>query len=77
VDPGASQRKVRELAPEEAVAANPSWQAHTRAAEDVEDASLADLEWAHVAIFGTPTRHGNVAAQRSTTPTGRQQARPS
>jgi NAD(P)H dehydrogenase (quinone) len=56
-------RKVRELAPEEAVAANAGWQAHAVQAQDVVEADMADLEWADVVIFGTPTRFGNVAAQ--------------
>jgi NAD(P)H dehydrogenase (quinone) len=56
-------RKVRELAPDEAVAANEGWQAHALQTQDVEEASLADLEWADVVIFGTPTRFGNIAAQ--------------
>jgi NAD(P)H dehydrogenase (quinone) len=56
-------RKVRELAPDEAVAANAGWQAHALESQDIEEASLADLEWADAVIFGTPTRYGNVAAQ--------------
>ena len=56
-------RKVRELAPEEAVAANAGWQAHALQAQDVVEADVSDLEWADVVIFGTPTRFGNVAAQ--------------
>ena len=56
-------RKVRELAPDEAVAANAGWQAHALEAQDVDEATLADLEWADAIIFGTPTRYGNVAAQ--------------
>ena len=56
-------RKVRELAPEEAVASNEGWQSHTLETQDIEEASLADLEWADVVLFGTPTRFGNVAAQ--------------
>ncbi len=56
-------RKVRELAPEEAVASNEGWQSHTLETQDIEEASLADLEWADAVLFGTPTRFGNVAAQ--------------
>src|SRR5262245_21683112 len=55
-------RKVRELAPDEAVASNPDWQANALQTRDVEEASLADLDWADAIIFGTPTRYGNVAA---------------
>jgi NAD(P)H dehydrogenase (quinone) len=56
-------RKVRELAPDEAVAANAGWQAHALEAQDVDEATLEDLEWADAIVFGTPTRYGNVAAQ--------------
>jgi NAD(P)H dehydrogenase (quinone) len=56
-------RKVRELAPDEAVAANEGWQAHALDTQAIEEASLDDLEWADVVIIGTPTRYGNVAAQ--------------
>ncbi|HWG98259.1 MAG TPA: NAD(P)H:quinone oxidoreductase [Pilimelia sp.] len=56
-------RKVRELAPEEAIRANESWQAHRAATQDVPEAKLDDLEWADVIIFGTPTRYGVMAAQ--------------
>src|SRR5690242_4583314 len=56
-------RKVRELAPDEAVAANEGWRAHALETQDVAEAHLDDLEWADVVLFGTPTRFGNVAAQ--------------
>ena len=56
-------RKVRELAPDEAVAANEGWQAHALVAQEIDEATLDDLEWADAVIFGTPTRYGNVAAQ--------------
>jgi NAD(P)H dehydrogenase (quinone) len=56
-------RKVRELAPEEAIAGNQGWAAHRRETQDVPEAELADLEWADVVLFGTPTRYGLVAAQ--------------
>jgi NAD(P)H dehydrogenase (quinone) len=56
-------RKVRELAPDEAVASNEGWAAHTLEAVAVAEATLDDLEWADAVIFGTPTRYGNVAAQ--------------
>ena len=57
-------RRVAELAPAEAIAANPDWVRH-RADTDavVEVASLADLEWADGYAFGTPTRYGAPAAQ--------------
>jgi len=56
-------RKVRELAPDEAIASNEGWQAHTLETQNVREASLEDLDWADAVVFGTPTRFGNVAAQ--------------
>jgi NAD(P)H dehydrogenase (quinone) len=56
-------RKVRELAPEEAIKSNQGWYDHALMTEDVPEASLEDLEWADAYIFGTPTRFGNVSAQ--------------
>lgn len=56
-------RKVRELAPDEAVASNDGWAAHALATQDIPEASLEDLDWADAVIFGTPTRFGNVSAQ--------------
>ncbi|MFD0822247.1 NAD(P)H:quinone oxidoreductase [Micromonospora zhanjiangensis] len=56
-------RKVHELAPEEAINSNAGWQAHRLETQDVPEATLDDLEWAEVVIFGTPTRYGVMAAQ--------------
>ncbi|NJL04672.1 MAG: NAD(P)H:quinone oxidoreductase [Chloroflexaceae bacterium] len=56
-------RKVRELAPAEAIAQNPAWAAHVAATQDVAEATLDDLEWADAIIFGAPTRYGLPAAQ--------------
>ncbi len=56
-------RKVRELAPEEAIRSNSGWQAHRLETENVMEAELDDLAWADVVIFGTPTRYGVMAAQ--------------
>ena len=56
-------RRVRELAPPEAVKSNPQWALVAEQTRDVPEASLADLDWADVVLFGTPTRYGNVAAQ--------------
>ncbi len=56
-------RKVRELAPEEAIKSNQGWYDHALETQDVPEASLEDLEWADSYIFGTPTRFGNVSAQ--------------
>jgi NAD(P)H dehydrogenase (quinone) len=57
-------RRVPELAPPEAIASNPAWQAHVEATRDrVPEATLEDLEWADGYAFGTPTRFGTPAAQ--------------
>jgi len=56
-------RKVAELAPPAAISANPAWGQHLRDTADVVEASLDDLAWADVVLFGTPTRFGNVASQ--------------
>ncbi|NGM14276.1 NAD(P)H:quinone oxidoreductase [Verrucosispora sp. WMMA2044] len=56
-------RKVRELAPDEAIRSNSGWQAHRMETQDVEEAQPDDLSWADVVIFGSPTRYGLVAAQ--------------
>ena len=56
-------RKVRELAPEEAIRSNRGWSDHVLMTEDVPEAELDDLDWADAYVFGTPTRFGNVSAQ--------------
>jgi NAD(P)H dehydrogenase (quinone) len=57
-------RRVRELAPEEAIQQNQAWARHRdETAGTVEEATLEDLEWADGFAFGTPTRFGNPAAQ--------------
>jgi NAD(P)H dehydrogenase (quinone) len=56
-------RKVRELAPDEAIASNEGWAAHRLETQDVPEATLDDLEWADVLLFGTPTRYGLPTAQ--------------
>jgi NAD(P)H dehydrogenase (quinone) len=56
-------RKVRELAPDEAIATNKGWEAHLAATQHVEEATLDDLAWADGFAFGTPTRFGVVSAQ--------------
>lgn len=63
---GASEvriRKVKELAPEEAIAANEDWKKHVEATKDVPTASMDDLEWADAVIFSAPTRYGNLPSQ--------------
>lgn len=56
-------RKVRELAPEEAIKSNEGWSKHLLKTQDVEEASNDDLEWADAIILGTPTRYGLPSAQ--------------
>ena len=56
-------RKVRELAPQEAIASNEGWSRHALDTEAVWEAGLEDLEWADVLLFGTPTRFGVMSAQ--------------
>ncbi|MEV1147120.1 NAD(P)H:quinone oxidoreductase [Micromonospora sp. NPDC049799] len=56
-------RKVRELAPDEAIRSNSGWQAHHLETQDVPEAQIDDISWADVVIFGSPTRYGMIAAQ--------------
>ncbi|MDP9869559.1 MULTISPECIES: NAD(P)H:quinone oxidoreductase [Streptosporangium] len=56
-------RKVAELAPPEAISANPAWAQHLQDTADVAEAGLDDLAWADAVLFGTPTRFGNPASQ--------------
>jgi NAD(P)H dehydrogenase (quinone) len=70
VEQGASEagadvrlRKVRELAPDEAIASNQGWAAHRLESQRAVEASLDDLTWADAIVFGTPTRCGLPTAQ--------------
>ncbi|MFI6350287.1 NAD(P)H:quinone oxidoreductase [Streptomyces sp. NPDC050560] len=56
-------RKVAETAPEAAVNSREEWAQHLRDTADVPLASLDDLDWADVVLFGAPTRFGNPASQ--------------
>jgi NAD(P)H dehydrogenase (quinone) len=56
-------RKVAELAPDEAIDANPAWRAHLDATAHIPEATHDDLRWADAYAFGTPTRYGNVSSQ--------------
>ncbi|MGA3524368.1 NAD(P)H:quinone oxidoreductase [Melissospora conviva] len=56
-------RKVRELAPDEAIRSNAGWSAHQLETQDVMEAEPDDLAWADVIVFGTPTRYGVMSAQ--------------
>lgn len=65
-DAGAKEvrlRKIKELAPEAAIEENEEWKKHVERTKDVQEASMADLEWADVYIFSTPTRYGNLPSQ--------------
>lgn len=55
--------KVRELAPDEAIASNVGWATHAAETQHVAEATLDDIIWSDAVIFGTPTRFGNVASQ--------------
>lgn len=55
--------KVKELAPEQAIASNEGWSKHRLETQHVPEATPEDLEWADVVLFGTPTRYGLPAAQ--------------
>lgn len=56
-------RRVAELAPPAAIAANPAWAAHARATAAIPEATHDDLRWADGYAFGTPARFGTPAAQ--------------
>ncbi|WP_026911547.1 NAD(P)H:quinone oxidoreductase [Patulibacter minatonensis] len=56
-------RRAPELAPDEAVAANPAWKAHLEAVSDVPDVTPDDFVWSEGYALGTPTRYGLPAAQ--------------
>ena len=56
-------KKVRELAPEEAIATSEGWVQHRLETQDVLEATADDVVDADAVIFGSPTRYGNVAAQ--------------
>lgn len=55
--------KVKELAPEEAIASNEGWSSHRLETQAIPEATLDDLEWADAIILGTPTRYGLPSAQ--------------
>lgn len=56
-------RKVKELAPPEAMEGNKDWKNHLEKTQDVREVALEDLEWADVFVFSAPTRYGNMPAQ--------------
>lgn len=56
-------RKVQELAPAHAIAANQQWADHHAATAHIDEATVDDLAWADVILLGSPTRFGLPAAQ--------------
>jgi NAD(P)H dehydrogenase (quinone) len=56
-------RKVKELAPEEAIRSNEGWAEHRRETQDLPEATMDDVAWADAVLFGTPTRYGLPSAQ--------------
>ena len=56
-------RRVAELAPESAIAANDAWREHHEATKDEPTAVADDVTWADAVLFGSPTRYGNIASQ--------------
>jgi NAD(P)H dehydrogenase (quinone) len=58
-----TMKKVRELAPEEAIKSNEGWAQHRLETQDVPEATPDDIVGADAVVFGSPTRYGNVAAQ--------------
>ena len=61
-------RKVRELAPDEAIATNQGWAEHVQATQHVREASHDDLEWADVIIASTVVARHKRAAGKSSAP---------
>ena len=56
-------RKVKEIAPKEAIDANKDWRKHVEETQEVKEASMEDLDWADAYIFSFPTRYGNLPSQ--------------
>lgn len=56
-------RHVAEIAPDEAVNSQDAWAQHRRDVADEPVATPDDLDWADVALFGSPTRYGHVTSQ--------------
>jgi hypothetical protein len=50
-------RKVHELAPDEAIAANAGWASHVAEAQYVAEATAEDILWADAVIFGSLRQH--------------------
>ena len=58
-------RHVEELASELQISQSQYWGRHRSQVAEAPVATLDDLDWADAVAFGTPTRFGNVAAQRA------------
>jgi len=56
-------KKIKESAPQEAIAQNAAWKKNMEAMKDIPETSLDDLEWADGLLFSCPTRYGVIAAQ--------------
>ncbi len=56
-------RKVKELAPEAAIAQNSAWKEHYDATQDVEEATSDDITWADAILFSAPSRFGTMPSQ--------------
>ncbi|MDN7123186.1 NAD(P)H:quinone oxidoreductase [Nocardioides sp. ChNu-153] len=56
-------RHVAELAPQEAIESQDAWVQHRRDVADEPVATPDDLDWADVALFGSPTRYGHITSQ--------------
>lgn len=56
-------RKIKELAPQNAIDQNPAWKKHHEETKQVPEAEVSDLDWADGFIFSIPTRFGNLPAQ--------------
>lgn len=56
-------RKAKETVPESIVNGQDAWKAQAERSAHVEEATLADLEWANAYLFSAPTRYGAAASQ--------------
>jgi NAD(P)H dehydrogenase (quinone) len=56
-------RRVPELAPPSAIAANAAWAEHAASTQHVPEVAMDDLRWADGVVLGTPTRFGLPSAQ--------------
>ena len=54
---------VAETAPREAIERNDDWVEHREDVEADPVATLDDLDWADVVLFGSPTRYGSISSQ--------------